>query len=87
METEDNIVRISINPKEVHSAELGDKFTDIELVRLESSDSVLIGAVYSLILDGDKVYVLDINTKSAFIFDKTGKSISVIITAKGQMNI
>ena len=65
METEDNIVRISINPKEVHSAELGDKFTDIELVRLESSDSVLIGAVYSLILDGDKVYVLDINTKSA----------------------
>ena len=78
METEDNIVRISINPKEVHSAELGDKFTDIELVRLESSDSVLIGAVYSLILDGDKVYVLDINTKSAFIFDKTGKSISVI---------
>jgi len=73
-----NVMRLSINPQEVHSAELGDKFKDIELVQLESSDSVLVGAVYSLILNGDKVYVLDISTKSAFIFDKTGKSISVI---------
>lgn len=73
-----DIVRLSINPKEVHSAELSDKFTDIELVQLESSDSVLISAVYNLILDDKRVYVLDINTKSAFIFDKTGKSISVI---------
>lgn len=78
VDRKNNVVHLSINPQEVHSAELSDKFTDIELVQLESSDSVLVGAVHNLILNDDRIYVLDVNTKSAFVFNHRGEVISVI---------
>lgn len=73
-----NIVTLSINPEEAKQAKLNEKFDQIEIVRLESNDSIIIGTVNNLMFGNNLVYILDINTKSVFIFDKTGKIISTI---------
>lgn len=59
-------------------AELSDFFESFSYVELESNDDYYIVNIDKLILDDERIYVLDERTNSVIIFDRNGKFINVI---------
>jgi hypothetical protein len=55
-----------------------DYFENFRTVKLETSDSILLGEINSIVLSNDKIYLTDIYANTLYIFDKTGKFLSSI---------
>lgn len=67
--------KISINIEKKESVSIMEHFQSIDLIPLETSDSVLIGRLTKIVQNNKKYYVLDKKQRAIFIFDLDGKFI------------
>jgi len=77
----DNRIKVDLNKPQ--KASLFDYFSHIELIPLETNDSVLIASIYQFIHYQGRYYVCDRRQFRIFVFDDTGKSV-LQIKKRGQ---
>ncbi|MCF6358143.1 MAG: 6-bladed beta-propeller [Draconibacterium sp.] len=71
----DNIL---INIEQKENVSIKEHFLSIDLIPLETSDSVLIGRLTKIVQNNKKYYVLDKKQRAVFIFDLNGKFLNKI---------
>lgn len=52
---------------------LSDIITDYSIVKLETNNNCLVGSVDKIVVQNDRIYILDKKTQSIFVFDIKGK--------------
>jgi hypothetical protein len=71
-------IQIAIDYKNLSEVNLS-KFADnVQIIRLETNDSCLIGDVSNVQLFDDRIYILDELSNRLFVFDRNGKFIFVL---------
>lgn len=75
---EERFTTLSIDPEKAVRMNVADYFEPLSVVPLETNDSVLISAIYNIVPADGKIYILDRQGNSTFVYSGQGKCEKVI---------
>jgi hypothetical protein len=68
-----NDIEIEVDYKNLQEIKLSDYVKNVKIVKLETSDKVLIGEIWQIKLFDHKIFIIDMVNKSLFVFTEDGE--------------